>query len=72
MSQIRVRTGLPEFVEHSWEYYQTALAAYTAAITAAENAHGEAFYEAQLKVVDAQLNYERACRDIGSDRRIIH
>jgi hypothetical protein len=72
MSEIRVRIAVPAFMEHSWEHYQTALAAYTAAINAAKSVHGEEFYQAQLRVVEAQMNYERACRDVGADRRIVH
>ena len=54
------------------ERYEKAMAALTAAVEMAKLLHGRDFYEAQLRVVEAHLGFERARQDVLDQRQLVH
>jgi hypothetical protein len=54
------------------EQYHQAMAAYATTIRSAKRLHGKDFYEAQLRVMDAHLGFERAWQDLLDQRALVH
>ena len=54
------------------EQYQKAMAVYTSLIDGAKSLQGKDFYEAQLRVADAHVGFERAWQDVMDQGRLVH
>jgi hypothetical protein len=54
------------------EQYHQAKAAYASTVSAAKRLHGKDFYEAQLRVMDAHIGFERAWQDLLDQRGVVH
>lgn len=54
------------------ERYEKAMALFTATVEKAKVLHGRDFYEAQLRVVEAHLGFERARQDVLDQRQLVH
>jgi hypothetical protein len=54
------------------EHFEKAMALYTTTVEATKRLHGKDFYEAQLRVVDAHVGFERARQDILDQRQLVH
>ena len=54
------------------QQYHQAMVAYASTIRSAKRLHGKDFYEAQLRVMDAHLGFERAWQDLLDQRALVH
>jgi len=48
------------------------MAVYTSLIDGAKSLQGKDFYEAQLRVADAHVGFERAWQDVMDQGRLVH